>query len=667
MTDNTIIDDWFESNQRYIKAALSVVSCNLKQHVDNLQNNEYAGQKTDDIYNDLKETASAMPAPPALETLCIMFGLTPFERDILLLCAGIELDSNFAVLCASAHGDPNKTYPTFSLAMSALPDPHWNALSPQAPLRRWRLIEVGTGNALTISPLRIDERVMNYIVGVQHLDERLLDLVEPLYLLDELVPSHWDLAKRIVSTLSNAATTSKLPAVQLVGNVIADKKAIATTAAAKLGMELHALNACFIPVVPAELDALIRLWEREAALSGSALLLECDDVDNTDTVRKTAINRFIECMNGPLIITSRRRWQMGQRSIISSDVHKPSANEQYHIWKQLLATSSLKLDNVIERLVTQFSLSANAIRSACAEVSGYTSTEDGYKENRLEDVLWDTCRVQARQHMDDLAQRIDPVATWDELVLPRMQKQTLREIAVHVKQRAKVYEKWGFATKSSNGLGISALFAGSSGTGKTMAAEVLANELRLDLYRIDLSQVVSKYIGETEKNLRKVFDVAEEGGAILLFDEADALFGKRSEVRDSHDRYANIEVSYLLQRMEAYRGLAILTTNMKDAIDPAFLRRIRFIVQFPFPDVNQRVEIWQRICPANTPTEGLDMQKLARLNVAGGNIRNIAIYAAFLAAEAEEPVRMTHLMQAARAEYVKMERPLTDAEIRGWV
>lgn len=667
MTDDPIIDDWLEANQRYMKEALSVVSCNLKQHVENLQNNDDSGEKNDNIYNKLKETAADMPAPPALETLCIMFGLTPFERDILLLCAGIELDSSFAVLCASAHGDSNKTYPTFSLAMSALPDPHWSALSPQAPLRRWRLIEVGTGNALTISPLRIDERVMNYIVGVRHLDERLLDLVEPLYLLDELVPSHWDLAKRIVSTLSNTATTSELPALQLVGNGIADKKAIATVAAAKLGMELHALNASFIPIVPAELDSLIRLWEREAALSGSALLLECDDVDSTDTVRKTAIDRFIECMNGPLIITGRRRWPMGQRSIISYDVHKPTANEQHNIWKQSLAISSLKLDNVIERLVTQFSLSANGIRSACAEVSGYTSTEDGYKENRLEDVLWDTCRVQARRHMDDLAQRIDPVATWDELVLPRMQKQTLREIAVHVKQRAKVYEKWGFATKSSNGLGISALFAGSSGTGKTMAAEVLANELRLDLYRIDLSQVVSKYIGETEKNLRKVFDVAEEGGAILLFDEADALFGKRSEVRDSHDRYANIEVSYLLQRMEAYRGLAILTTNMKDAIDPAFLRRIRFIVQFPFPDVNQRIEIWQRIFPYNTPTEGLDFDKLARLNVAGGNIRNIAIYAAFLAAEAEESVRMTHLMQAASAEYIKMERTLTDSEIGGWI
>src|SRR5215472_5961444 len=200
-----------------------------------------------------------------------------------------------------------------------------------------------------------------------------------------------------------------------------------------------------------------------------------------------------------------------------------------------------------------------------------------------------------------------------------------------------------------------------------MSAEVLANDLRLDLHRIDLSQVVSKYIGETEKNLRRVFDTAETGAAILLFDEADALFGKRSEVKDSHDRYANIEVSYLLQRMEAYRGLAILTTNRKSALDQAFLRRIRFVVEFPFPDAAERAEIWRRIFPATTPVEDLRVDRLARLNAAGGHIRNIALGAAFLAAEAGQPVRMAHLLSAARSEFSKLERPLTDAEVAGWI
>jgi SpoVK/Ycf46/Vps4 family AAA+-type ATPase len=269
--------------------------------------------------------------------------------------------------------------------------------------------------------------------------------------------------------------------------------------------------------------------------------------------------------------------------------------------------------------------------------------------------------------LDGLAQRIEPLARWDDLVLPQAQIDLLRQIVGQASQRTKVYQDWGFAAKSARGLGLAVLFSGVSGTGKTMAAEVLAGELELDLYRIDLASVVSKYIGETEKNLRRLFDAAQESGAILFFDEADALFGKRSEVKDSHDRYANIEVSYLLQRMEAYDGLAILTTNLKSALDSAFLRRIRFIVQFPFPDASQRAEIWRRIFPKETPVEGLDFAKLSKLNIPEGSIRNVAMNAAFLAANDGQRVRMAHLLSAARAEYGKMERPLTDAEIGGWL
>jgi SpoVK/Ycf46/Vps4 family AAA+-type ATPase len=281
--------------------------------------------------------------------------------------------------------------------------------------------------------------------------------------------------------------------------------------------------------------------------------------------------------------------------------------------------------------------------------------------------LWDACRRLARPRLDDLAQRIESTVTWDDLVLPDIQEQTLLDIAAQVRQRTRVYVNLGMASRNLRNLGISALFAGPSGTGKTLAAEVLANELRLDLYRIDLSSVVSKYIGETEKNLRRVFDSAEDGGAILLFDEADALFGKRSEVKDSHDRYANVEVSYLLQRMEAYRGLAILTTNMKSALDTAFLRRIRFVVSFPFPDAGLRAEIWLRMFPPQVPTADLDRAQLARLNLAGGNIRNIALNAAFVAADTGEPVQMKHLLRAARSEYAKLEKTLSEAEISGWV
>jgi SpoVK/Ycf46/Vps4 family AAA+-type ATPase len=264
--------------------------------------------------------------------------------------------------------------------------------------------------------------------------------------------------------------------------------------------------------------------------------------------------------------------------------------------------------------------------------------------------------------LDLLAQRLDPRATWDDIVLPRETKDLLYRIAHQVSQRSKVYDTWGFREKMNRGLGISALFTGDSGTGKTMAAEVIANELRLNLYRIDLSGVVSKYIGETEKNLRCLFDAAEDGGAILFFDEADALFGKRSEVKDSHDRYANIEINYLLQRMESYNGLAILATNMKSALDEAFVRRLRFIVNFPFPGLKERKIIMQKAFPPEVPKADLDYHHLARLKLAGGSIHNIAVNTAFMAAQQGVPVSMPLVLDAARDEFRKMESPIKEKD-----
>ena len=276
--------------------------------------------------------------------------------------------------------------------------------------------------------------------------------------------------------------------------------------------------------------------------------------------------------------------------------------------------------------------------------------------------LWQACREQVGWQLGSLAQRLTPCHTWDDIVLPSDTARQLREIADQVAARSQVYEKWGFGARLPRGRGIGALFSGPSGTGKTMAAEILANHLQLDLYRIDLAGVVSKYIGETEKNLRNVFDAAEQSGAILFFDEADALFGKRTEVRNSHDRYANIEVNYLLQRMEDYRGLAILCTNRRSALDRAFLRRLRFLVEFPFPDCENRSQIWQKVFPPEAPLASLDLKALSRLEISGGNIRNIALNAAFLAAGEETNIRMEHVLHAARREYAKIDKLLTETE-----
>jgi ATP-dependent 26S proteasome regulatory subunit len=658
-----VVNNWNEANQRYLMAALAVVREAIERHCVRPEETQNA-KPARDACKALEEAAAAMPSPSALEFLCTTFNLSAFERDLLLLCAGIELDSTFAAVCAEAQGDPARAFPTLGLALAALPEAHWTALTPSASLRRWRMIEVGSGPILTLSALRIDERVLHHLAGVQYLDERLASLVEPLPLVNELAPSHRALADRIAALWTQAATAA-LPVVQLCGNDSADKRAIASAACAAIGLRVAAMSGQSVPTGPNELDGFMRLWGREAVLSNCALLLEFDDLDSSEAARVGAGNRMIDGLSSPLIINTITR-RTPRKAVITFEVQKPTADEQRNIWQQALNAPSLDLNG--EALVAQFNLNLQKVQAAHAEALAQLPTNGTpVAAEAFGAALWDACRMQARPRLDDLAQRIEPAAKWADLVLPEQQLRTLREIAVHVRQRMIVYESWGFGAKCARGLGISALFAGVSGTGKTMAAEVLANELRLDLYRIDLSAVVSKYIGETEKNLRRVFDAAEEGGAILLFDEADALFGKRSEVKDSHDRYANIEVSYLLQRMEAYRGLAILTTNLKSALDTAFLRRIRFILHFPFPDAAQRAEIWRHIFPTETPTTNLDHGKLARLNVAGGNIRNIALNAAFIAANARESVCMDHLLRAAQGEYTKLEKTLTDAEVRGWV
>ena len=657
MTAPTI--SWEEANQRFLASHLARIRRLLESH---------AGKPVEPPPDAEPEMEHEQPA--ALDTLCWMFRLSPFERDVLLLCAGIELEAIFAPLCAAAQGDPARDYPTFSLALAALPGASWSALSPAAPLRRWQFIRLEPGRALTRSPLRIDERILHYLVGIQHLDEGLAGLLSPLVGEEEkLVSSHEALAQEIAATLSSAIGERDLPVIQLCGSQVEGKRAVATAACNRLGLALYLAPLAALPFAPNELDCLLRLWMREAALSESALLIDCDGQDGPDPSRESILARVVETLSGPLFLSSRERKGPWSRPALTYDVNRPSSTEQREMWRSTLGEKASQLEGAVEHVVSQFSLNRSLITAAALGALGRMAVDQPGQPpavGAVGEALWDLCQAQARPQLDNLAQRIEPAAGWDDLVLPEEQRELLREICLHVRRRAQVYEQWGFQNKSRRGLGICALFAGQSGTGKTMAAEVLARELRLDLYRIDLSAVVSKYIGETEKNLRRVFDAAEAGGAILLFDEADALFGKRSEVKDSHDRYANIEVGYLLGRMESYRGLAILTTNLKDALDAAFLRRIRFIVQFPFPDQAEREAIWQGIYPSATPIEGLDPARLAQLNLAGGDIRNVALRAAFLAADAGEPVRMAHLLRAARHEYKKLERPLTGAETRGW-
>lgn len=598
---------------------------------------------------------------PTLDALSTIFDLSPFEQQLLLWCAGIELDSELAMLTGRMRGgSPTEIWPTFGLALAVFPDAHWSALTPAAPLRYWRLLELQPGAGVTQSSLRIDERVLHFLTGLHHLDEQLMGFVQLVTGSWSILPSQEVLIRQIL-TLWSTPPVDQLPAVQLSGPSHDGIRAVASAVAASGGSSLYVLEGNVLPTTPHELDIFQRLWERESFLSGSILLLNLYEVDLTDTARRTAIRQLCERLNVPFLIGGRERLTDIPRPLVSFEIKRPEEAEQRLLWERTLGADKAGLNGEVTQLTSQFQLSASAIQNAVWEIRGI----DGQVEQAVQ--LWEACRHQARPALDDLAQRVETAVTWDDLILPTREKGILHDIATQLRHRHTVYTKWGLSRKTGRGLGISALFAGPSGTGKTLAAEVIANALRLDLYKIDLSQVVSKYIGETEKNLAKIFDAAEAGGAILFFDEADALFGKRSEVKDSHDRYANIEVSYLLQRMEAYRGLAILTTNMKQALDGAFLRRLRFIINFRFPDAEAREQIWRRMFPAETPIEGLDWEKLAQLNITGGNIRSIAVNAAFYAAADGSPVKMSHILRAAQAEYDKLDRPLSGTEVRGWL
>jgi hypothetical protein len=633
--------DWTEINQQYLVAEFARLKALLK------------GEDSDEASAATERLETVLPSPSAIDSLAECFALSRFERDLLLLCAGVEMDSELALLCGTCHRTANREYASFGLALSVFSDPHWSALTPSRPLRRWRLLEVGNETGLSSARLRIDERILHYLAGINALDSRLQPLLHSRDRAETITDAHGKTVQSILTALQNRQTTHTV--IQLIGDDPDGQADSAAGIAAELGAGLHVMKAMDIPVGAHELEAFALLWQREAALLGSALLIECPE-----RTHAAAVVRLAENLGGLLFITGQEALEL--HGSLRFKIDKPAPPEQRRLWEQALGSAAQKLNGSLEGVASQFRLSAKTILATGVEIRTAIATS-----NAPDDTLWQACRTLGRRNLDDLAVRIEPLSTWDELILPEAQKAILRQVAAHVRNRLKVCEDWGFARKSSRGLGLSTLFAGESGTGKTMAAEVLANELHLDLYRIDLSSVVSKYIGETEKNLRHVFDAAEDCGAILLFDEADALFGKRSEVKDSHDRYANIEVSYLLQSMEAYSGLAILTTNMKTALDGAFQRRLRFIVQFPFPDTEQREAIWRSVFPRATPIDRLDYRKLAQLHVAGGNIRNIAFNAAFLAADADEPVGMAHLLHAAHGEGAKRERPLSDAETRGWV
>ena len=593
-----------------------------------------------------------------------LFGLSAFEMDVLLLCAGAALDRRFPSILARLQ--PESAVPTFGLAAAVLEQPHWSALSKVRPLRYWRLIEIGQGGLLQ-APLEIDERILQYLLGVPAADDRLELVIHALAATEP--PAEYgaetnSAAARGAIHWRNGGQSTIL----LTGARQSDRTALFMAMCRDAGLHAWVLDSGDLPDIPADRERLARAYTRECALWPAALLVRTGRLEQPGT-----LEAWLRRVTPPVAVDVENGSAAERLSGLRLAAPPLSATQRKAEWKKNLGEAAAQLGGDLDAMVEAFALDANEIRETAQAFQEEIAAE---RAEATAGVLctpetcaataWRLCRTTARRSLDELAARVESPASWLDLVLPEPQTAILRQIAMNARQAAKVNQEWGFAERYPSGLGLSVLFSGPSGTGKTMAAGVLSRELNRDCYQIDLATVVSKYIGETEKHLRKIFDAAERSGAILLFDEADALFGKRSQVRDSHDRYANLEVSYLLQRMESYRGIAILTTNMHNSLDTAFQRRLRFVVQFPFPDAQSRELIWRQVFPAAAPIRGLDYERLAQLNITGGAIRNIAVLAAFLAADEGAPIGMRHVLEGARAEYAKLDKPLSAAETRGW-
>jgi hypothetical protein len=644
------LPSWSERNQEWLAAAISRLRQSIEtQTAPNRTTVKPVTGKS--IFGDEPDFT------PALLRCARAFGLSPFEREVLLLAAGLELDHGLRTTVTAANGGTSSRA-SFALGLALLAQPHWDALSPQAPLRYWRIVEPEPGLLLAQAPLRIDERVLHFITGVAASDERLEGVAR--YLDTSTSPGAIDhaLAQRTASTLTQ--DEERGPIIVLHGDPPdpSARRDLALAAASYARRPALWIAALDLPPDAADLTMLARLIDREAILTGAVPLLSIEplgaELAALGFVRRLRSTVFwLGPPNAGLTALPQ------PRPVLRFEIPRPDAARTRAAlvarWRSArpLAAADDATTPDLDRAATQFHLGPAALDDIILKIDGVPIGERGA-------AVWAAAREAARSGLDELAQRIVTQVGFDDLVLPAGQLAILHDIARHLRQRDRVYRDWGFADKNPRGQGLTALFAGESGTGKTLAAEAIANDVELDLYRVDLATLVSKYIGETEKNLKRLFDAAESSGAVLLFDEADALFGKRSEVKDSHDRYANIEVAYLLQRIELYRGLAILTTNMKSALDRAFLRRIRFVVNFPFPDMAARERIWRLQFPPRAPLGAVDFAALARLNLAGGHIRSIALNAAFKAADAGSAIDQPTLMAAARAEFAKLERSFND-------
>ncbi|MFF4752177.1 ATP-binding protein [Streptomyces sp. NPDC002514] len=596
------------------------------------------------------DAAQAAGRPTRLRTLAQDFGLSALDTEILLIALVPDLDDRFEQFYGYLNDDVTRRRPTTGLALglcslSAADAGARSRLSPQAPLRTGGLLLVEDQDRPFLArALRIPDRVTAHLLGDDTSDPRIVDLLVPW----QDVPGVGD-----PSGLARALTTG-VPLAYLREEQGGAGTALAASALARAGRGVLGVDLDRLARDPNPAEA-VRVLAREARLTGAGLV--CAPLDAlTREPDKTEIIRLVTDVPVPVVLIGRVPWDAAWSSRPPLLLHAPRVEPTTRaaLWTQA-SPAPIPPHLNLTHLLSPFLLAPDQIARA-AQGASQTATLDG--GTLLPDHIRAGARSQNAAGLDRLARRIEPAVTWSDLVLPPDTLAQLRELTARARHRDRVLGEWGMRPGGGRGRGVTALFAGDSGTGKTMSAEVIAADLGLDLYTVDLATVIDKYVGETEKNLERIFSEAAGINGVLLFDEADAIFGKRSEVKDAHDRYANVESAYLLQRMETFDGLAILATNLRANLDDAFTRRLDLVVDFPVPDAPQRRTLWDRcLGPLLPRTADLDLDFCAdSFELSGGNIRSVAVTAAYLAAESGTPVTMADLIHAVQREYQKLGR-----------
>ncbi len=607
------------------------------------------------------EEAAREGVPLRLVHLTQVFGLDRFDLDTFLIALAPSLDLRYEKLYGYLQDDVTRKLPTVDLVLNLLSPPGTERLtllpgfSPEAPLFRNHLVELTDPDTETPPPLLrrallVDDAIVFWLLGRYRPHSRLGK--DAMLSAPQGAEITWMLPERILPIIERV--TSQKPVLALYGPDKVAQFAVANFAARSRGRVMLTVDVGAVidrGVLP---PMAVRLALRDARLNGAIPFLFGWDACLVDGSPPPELLAEVLAYPEVVVLGSRELWRPVEaprdRNILWVELPVPGYAQRKVIWSHYLGDEG-KVD--VSALAGQFALTTGQIRDAVATARD-AAAQRGTPMQEAD--LFAAARAHSNIRLASLARKIVPRYGWEDLVLPEDQIALLREIVNMVRGRPLVLETWGVGKKLASSSGVTVLFAGPSGTGKTMAAEVIANELKLDLYKIDLSTVVSKYIGETEKNLERIFTEAQASNAILFFDEADALFGKRSEVRDAHDRYANIEISYLLQALEDHDGVVIMATNLFGNLDSAFVRRMHFVIHFPFPDEGMRRRIWETVFPREAPlAPDVDFSDLGkRFQITGGHIRNIAVAAAFLAADDGKVITQKHILHAARREFQKM-------------